>query len=177
MGHHYQDINQYANLGYIAGGASGLRSFAESPRQIMPYALDGTTVWADGRLAGLNALSDFDLVVVITESPETARNWIEQVEPKLGDSPLLMVVSAQLEPLVRPYYDGYPRQVDGLVSGLSGGAAYESTMPRPGLARRFWDAFSFGLPTAVLLILIGGLVNIVIAYLPSRKRAEGEAKP
>jgi hypothetical protein len=176
MGHHYQDINQYANLGYIAGGASGLRSFAESPRQIMPYALDGTTVWADGRLASINALSGFDLLVVITESPETARNWIEQVEPKLGNTPLLMVVSAQLEPLVRPYYDGYPKQVDGLVSGLSGGAAYESTMPRPGLARRFWDAFSFSLPTAVLLILIGGLVNIVIAFLPARKRAEGETK-
>ena len=177
MGHHYQDINQYANLGFIAGGASGLRSFAESPRQIMPYALDGTTVWVDGRLAGISALSDFDLLVVVTESPETARNWIEQVEPQLGDTPLLMVVSAQLEPLVRPYYDGYPKQVDGLVSGLSGGAEYESTMPRPGLARRFWDAFSFGLPTAVLLILIGGLVNIVIAYLPARKRAEGETKP
>ncbi len=177
MGHHYQDINQYANLGYIAGGAAGLRSFAESPRQIMPYALDGSTVWADGRLAGIHALSDFNLVVVITESPETARNWIEQVKPGLGDTPLLMVVSAQLEPLVRPYYDGYPQQVNGLVSGLSGGAAYESTMPRPGLARRFWDAFSFGLPTAVLLILIGGLVNIFIAYLPVRKRVEGETKP
>jgi hypothetical protein len=35
-GHQYLDINQYANLGYIAGG-SGLRSF-EAARQIMPYA-------------------------------------------------------------------------------------------------------------------------------------------
>jgi hypothetical protein len=176
MGHHYQDINQYANLGYIAGGLPGLRSFAEAPQQIMPYALDGSTVWADGRLANVKALSDFKLVVVITENSETARNWIEQVEPKLGDTPLLMVVSAQVEPLVRPYYEGYPKQIEGLVVGLGGGMAYESTMPRPGLVRRFWDAFSFGLPTAVILILIGGLVNIVAAYLPARKRAEGETK-
>jgi hypothetical protein len=49
-------------------------------------------------------------------------------------------------------------------------------MPRPGLARRYWDAFSFGLPAAALLILIGGLVNIIAAYLPARKQAEGEAK-
>lgn len=175
-GHQYLDINQYANLGYIAGGTSGLRSFVEAPRQIMPYALDGSTVWADGRLAGINTLSDFNLVIVITESPDAARNWVEQVEPMLEDTPLLMVVSAQLEPLVRPYYEAYPQQVDGLVAGLSAGVSYESILQRPGLAHRFWDAFSFGLPTAVILILIGSLVSIIVAYLPVRKRDEGVTK-
>lgn len=177
MGHHYENINQYANLGYIAGGLTGLRSFAEAPKQIMPYALNDpevTDIWRGNRLGKVKQISDFDLVVVITESPETAQNWIEQVGPKLGDSPLLMVVSAQAEPLVRPYYEGYPKQVQGLVVGLNGGAAYESTMPRTGIARNFWDAFSFGLPTAVLLILVGSLVNIVLAYLPARKKAEKE---
>jgi hypothetical protein len=175
-GHQYLDINQYANLGYIAGGASGLRSFVESPRQIMPYALDGSTVWTGGRLASINSLSDFDLVLVITESPEAARNWIEQVAPALDDTPLLMVVSAQVEPLVRPYYEAYPQQVDGLVAGLTAGVSYESALQRPGQARRFWDAFSFGLPTAGILILIGSLVSIIAAYLPARKRAEGVTK-
>jgi len=177
MNHQYEGINQYANLGYIAGGISGLRSFAEAPKQLMPYALNDpevSDIWSGTRLGKVKNISDFDLAVVITESPETAQNWIEQVGPKLGNTPLLMVVSAQAEPMVRPYYEGYPKQVQGLVVGLNGGVAYESTMPRTGIARHYWDAFSFGLPTAVLLILVGGLVNIVLAYLPARKKAERE---
>jgi hypothetical protein len=89
----------------------------------------------------------------------------------LDDTPLLMVVSAQVEPLVRPYYEANPQQVDGLVAGLSAGVSYESAMQRPGMARRFWDAFSFGLPTAVILILIGSLVSIVPLTCLLRKRS------
>ena len=181
MGHQYQDTDQYANLGYIGGGLSGLRNFAESPQQIMPYALNAikaedSTVWINGHLSDIQTLSDFDLCVVITESSETARNWIEQVGPALTDTPLLLVVSAQAEPLVRPYFESYPKQVKGMVVGLSGGVSYESSMPRPGLARRFWDAYSYALPTAVFLILIGGLVNIGLAYLPTLKPGQGTVK-
>jgi hypothetical protein len=180
MGHHYQDINQYANLGYIAGGLTGLRSFAETPQQVMPFALNDDPnkkgVWIEGRLANVRQLSDFSLAIVITESPDTARAWIEQVEPKLGKTPLLFVVSAQAEPMLRPYYEGNPRQVDGMIAGLSDGAAYESTMPRTSMARRLWDAFSFGIPAAVLIVLVGSLISIIAVYLPSRKHARGEAE-
>ena len=179
MGHHYQDINQYANLGYIAGGLTGLRSFAETPKLVMPFALNDDPakkgVWVDGRLANVKTLNDFKLAVVITESPDTARAWIEQVGPILGNVPLLLVVSAQAEPMVRPYYEGSPQQVKGLIAGLSDGAAYEGTMPRPSMARRFWDAYSFGIPAAVLIILIGSLISVVAAYLSSRKQAQREA--
>jgi hypothetical protein len=178
MGHHYQDINQYANLGYIAGGTSGLRGFAESPRGILPFALNDDPelegVWADGRLATVQKLTDFALLVVITENPDTARAWIEQVGPLMGDVPMLMVVSAQADPMVRPYYEGSPQQVQGLISGLSGGMAYASIMRPTGLAQTFWDAFSFGIPIAVLIILLGGLASVILAYLPGKPRTKGE---
>jgi hypothetical protein len=180
MGHHYQDINQYANLGYIAGGLTGLRSFAQSPQGVMPYALNGKdatedAVWANGRLAGMTFLSDFNLVLVITENPDTARAWIEQVKPVLGKVPLLLVVSAQAEPMLRPYYESTPKGVDALITGLSGGAAYESTL-RPGIARPYWEALSFGAPVAVFILLIGALAGIILAYLPIRRQTMGEGK-
>jgi hypothetical protein len=176
MGHHYQDVNQYTNLGFIAGGRSGLRLFAEVPQQVLPYSLDNFAVWTDGRLSNVKKISDFSMFVVITESPDTARAWIEQAAPAMGDAPLLMVVSAQAEPLVRPYYAGYPHQVDGLVVGLYGGASYESGMPRPALARRYWDAFSYAIPVVVLLILIGSLVNTLIEQRRERKPTRRETK-
>ena len=87
-----------------------------------------------------------------------------------------MVISAQAEALVRPYYAGTPQQVQGLIVGLSGGAGYESSMPLTGLARRYWDGFSFGLAAAVALMVIAGLVNFLASFLAARRQSEGEAK-
>ena len=68
------------------------------------------------------------MVLVITDDADTARGWIEQVQPKLVDplspTPMTMVVSAQAEPLVYPSYLPFPKQVDGLVSGIAGGAYF-----------------------------------------------------
>jgi len=177
MGHHYLDVNQYTNLGYIAGGLNGIRSFASTPRRVMPFDLQANEVWTATRLSGVAQLSDMSLVVVITESPETARNWIEQAGPLLGSTPLLLVTSAQADPMLQPYYASNPRQVQGMIAGLSGGMAYESTMPRTGQARRSWDAYSYGLPMAILIILFGSLLSVVLAYLPTLRRSKGEAKP
>lgn len=170
--HHYQDVNQYANLGYIPGGAAGLAAFAQAPRQVLPYSLDGSLVWQQGLLQNVQGVGNFALVVVITENPDTARYWIEQVQPALLSTPMVMVLSAQAEPLVRPYYEAIPRQIQGMVTGLAGGAAYEHLMPRDGLARRYWDAYSTGIVAAGLLILLGGIFNAFLRY--TRRKQEGE---
>ncbi|MGE5222508.1 MAG: hypothetical protein ACM3PY_08730, partial [Omnitrophica WOR_2 bacterium] len=180
-----QNLNQstgrpaagYANFGYIPGGASGLLAFAENPRLVLPYDLRSQYAWNSGPLLQVNHLSDFALVMVLTEKPETARNWIEQVQPFLQakKTPLLMVTSAQAEPMVRPYYESSPRQVNGLVSGLAGAAAYETLTGRPSTARTYWDSFGAGLLAAEILILIGGIIYIVIALVSPRKKTESEA--
>jgi len=177
-GHTYQDISQYANLGYVPGGAAGLRSFAESPKRIMPYALNASgdqSVWDVPPLSSVNSLADFDMVAVITENPYTARTWIEQVQPLLGKTPLIMVLSAQAEPVVRPYYEGLPRQVQGFVAGLAGGAAYENMTGRLSTARKYWDAYSLGISVIAAILIIGGLVNLVLALISKQKPKAGEA--
>lgn len=185
--HGYTSGNQYLNLGFIPGGASGLISFAESPQRTLPLTLDGFLAWGSAGqpalppLQGINRLSDFSMVVVIVDNSDVARNWIEQVQPFLmrGDVqvPLVMLTSAQAEPMVRPYYEINPRQVHGLISGMRGGAAYALLIGRGELPRMYWPAFSLGLIVAALLIIIAGLVNLMAAALSVRKRAEGEGSP
>jgi hypothetical protein len=123
-------------------------------------------------LQNVQGVGNFALVVVITENPDTARYWIEQVQPALLSTPMVMVLSAQAEPLVRPYYEAIPRQIQGMVTGLAGGAAYEHLMPRDGLARRYWDAYSTGIVAVGLLILLGGIFNAFLRY--TRRKQEGE---
>lgn len=170
----YVHGQQYLNLGYIPGGPTGLSSFAESPRSILPRTISGEDAWNLQPLMEVRALSDFAAVIAITDSPDTARTWIEQVNPHLGETPLIMVVSAQAEPLVRPYYDSIPRQVDGLVSGLAGGGAYERLTGLNGKVRIYWDAFGYATIAAAVLIVVGAAINIILAMLAQQEQAEGE---
>ena len=164
----------FANLGYIPGGIAGLRAFAETPAQVFPRSLDQQEVWITAPLTTEATLADFTLALVITDNPDTARAWIEQAEPVLKPSPLLMIISAQAEPMIRPYYDS--GQVQGMITGLAGGAAYENKRGRSGLASQYWDAFSASLLVATILILIGGLVNASLASMARNKR-KGEEQP
>ncbi len=175
--HQYIAGQQYVNLGYIPGGAAGLQSFAQTPRLTFPATSAERDIWETAPLQNIASLSDFALVVLITTDPDTARAWIEQVEPHLQQTPFLAVVSAQAEPMVRPYFGTQPdAQVNGIVSGLNGAAAYEVAVGRPNLGRVYWDAYSVGLIVAVGAILVGGLVNISTRILARNTKTQEGAK-
>ncbi len=165
---HLQAGVQYVNLGYLPGGPSGIYYFAGNLQEAIPQAVDGNDAWASPALQDVKQLSDFGLLLVITDNADTARSWVEQTQSAIGDTPVLMVVSAQAEPMVRPYFDS--GQVDGMVTGLTGGKTYEQTYGTTGLARHYWDAFGTGTLAAVLLILVGGAGN---ALLAQRNRIKG----
>ncbi|MEJ2759033.1 MAG: hypothetical protein P8046_11180, partial [Anaerolineales bacterium] len=165
----YVSERQYANLGYVSGGTAGLLNFAISPRQTVP-----NMAWSASPLDVIQSVQDFAMVLVLTDDPDIARSWIEQVQPLLnGQSiPMVMVTSAQAEPLVYPYYLSDPRQVSGLVSGVSGGAYYE-TVISTSLARRYWDGYNVGLLLAVLIIAVGSIINL--ARNPLKGMPEGRS--
>ncbi len=170
--HGYVSGSQYINLGYVPGGVTGLGAFARTPQWVFPNTLNGESAWETEPLKNVTGISDFALVVLITDNPTTARAWVEQVNPELGAVPLVALVSAQAEPMVRPYFDNQQAQIDGLVSGLSGGAAYEVYV-RPNVARTYWDAFNIVLIVAVSAILIGGCITVISTSLAKRKESEG----
>jgi hypothetical protein len=163
----------YTDLGYIPGGTMGLLGLASSPKTVLPYSLDGLNVWAGDPLKTVSKVADFAAVIVITNDPDTARAWIEQVGPSLrtANKPLLMVTSSQAEPLIRPYYEATPSQVQGMVAGLAGGLAYSlaaGSLPQNGL----WDAFSIGVTVSILIILVGGTISLVLMLQAANKKKE-----
>ena len=81
--------------------------------------------------------------------------------------------------MIQPYYASH--QINGLVSGLYGGALAEQqknveqkNAEGTSIARTYWDAYSIGLLLASVLVLGGGLLNLALG---SRDRAAArEAK-
>jgi hypothetical protein len=168
----------FYNLGYIPAGPAGLLAFAADPARMMPYDLQDprpVVIWNSGRLASVNGISDYKLVVVLTDNTDSARAWVEQVEPLLVETtPLLVASSAQVEPMLRPYYENTPRQIDGFVSGLSGGVVYESLTGLPSGVGWSWDSMGAGVLVAAILILAGGIINGTLTTISTIKKETGE---
>jgi hypothetical protein len=169
----YELGTQYVNLGYLPGGAGGIQVFAELPGTTVGEDLFLGNLWEKDALKAVTIenvtkLSRFSAVVVLTDNPDTGRLWIEQAEPSLRPQPMLMVVSAQAEPLIRPYI--VSGQLKGLVSGLEDGTLYESLLASPGQARSYWDAFGVAVLTAELLIMVGGVWGLVAGIRARRAK-------
>ncbi|MFO7583996.1 MAG: hypothetical protein R6W69_04625 [Anaerolineales bacterium] len=168
--HTYRLGEQFVDLGYLPGDAVGIRSFAVSPREALSLSGIGVSFWDLPVLSDVQALSDFSALIVVTDNPDTGRIWVEQAGPLLQDKPLLMVISAQAEPMLIPYYDS--GQVRGLLTGLSGGLNYEAEREYSGQAHTYWDAYGFGLMAIQSLILIGGLWSLATGIYARRKERE-----
>ena len=176
--HNYTAGEQYINMGFIPGGAAGLLSLAVNPQGTIPFSTDGVEAWethshdALPPLRGIEKITDFSMVLVIVDDPDISRAWIEQVQPFLSgegsQTPLAMVISAQSEPLVRPYYQASPQQVQGYVAGIYGGASYARLTGRIGKLGNYWNAFSTGLTVAALLIAIGSVINVINVLMSRR---------
>jgi len=90
----------------------------------------------------------------------------------LQDTPLIAIVSAQVEPILKPYTGGTEAQIQGMVGGIVDGAAYEQITGNPMLAREYWDALNYSLITTIGIILLGGLANGVSNL--TRQRGQGK---
>ena len=148
------DLSQKTeNLGYLAGGSTGLLGFALHPAIVIRKGWDGQPAWSKPALEGISSLDHFAAVFVLSENADISRDWIEQVQPRLGNVPLLIATSAQTGPLLEPFTAS--GQVRGLVAGISGAAAYENILGKPSEGSGLWGLYLAGQLLAVLVILLG----------------------
>ena len=143
------------NLGYLPGESTGILSFAMNPHAAKPLAKN------------VNAYSDYALVILLTDRAESARAWVEQTSPYDNGRPLVVISSAQAAPMIQPYL--ISGQVNGLVSGLHGGAELEDELSLPGSARVYWDAYNFAMIAVAAMIFIGAIWNFALGRRARRQ--------
>ena len=158
----------YIHLGYLAGGPTAVQLFAAAPLDtfapgfLLPEDLTANSVWDSPILKGIKHLSDFSLIVVITSGTEGARSWAEQASPWVGETPLIMAISAGAAPIVRPYYEALESSVDGILTGLPAAVGYAKLMGHEGDAHSRWDAYGMGLHIVELILLAGVIYGIAM---------------
>ncbi len=172
----YQLGKQYVDLGYLPGGLAGVYDFAQNPKAAMPLDVDGSQAWQTAPLQGFAHFSDFASIIILTDSAEAGRVWIEQAGPLRGNASLVIVSSSQAGPMLMPY--AASGQVDGLINGLNDASKVEQANgedkenQRLGLAGRYWDAYSVGLLLAAVMIILGSLWSLVSGLQARRPERE-----
>jgi len=172
--HNYQSGATYLNLGYLSGGQMGIRAFAQSPASAAPLDINSQAAWAMPPLQGVTSLDQFAAIILIVDDADAARTWVEQTEGARGAIPIIVVSSAQSAPMIQPYFNS--GQVAGIVSGLYGGAIFETQYNngRPGAARSYWDAYSMGMLFALVLAFGGAIVNVGLNLRERSAMREGK---
>ena len=178
------------NLGYLPGGQSSLQAFALDMRQAAPAGYRETAnvlyyvglldklaispVWRTEVLKEIHSLQQTAAVFVATDSADTARVWIEQVQPLLGGKPMLIIASAQAAPMLEPYVAS--GQVKGMLSGFKDGLAYQAYLQQAGPDRQsgLLAAYTMGAGFAVLCAIIGGILSLLqLIYKQNKRKARG----
>jgi uncharacterized integral membrane protein len=154
----YDISSKTENLGYLSGGSIGLLGFALHPMSAIQNGWDGQPAWSKPALEGITSLDQFSAVLVLSENADISRDWIEQVQPRLGTAPLLIATSAQTGPLLEPY--SASGQVKGLVAGISGAVAYENMTGKRSEGSNLWGLYLAGQIVAVLVILLGLILRV-----------------
>jgi hypothetical protein len=173
--HEVENGRNYIHLGYLSGGPTAVQLFSIAPKEavlkgfMLPSDLEIQSGWEAPILRDVERLSDFGMVAVITAGTDNARIWAEQAHPWLEDTPMVMVLSAGAEPMIRPYFESLNPQIDGILTGLPAAVAYEQINNRPGQALNRWNAFGSGV-LAVEIILAAGLVYGLIGWVIERRQ-------
>ena len=119
-----------AQIGFIPGANAALRSVAISP---VNTSSQPRLTAQDTGIRPTQDINAFDLIIQITASPTSSREWVEQVASR-SDVPLIVAASGAAAPLLRPYEQ--TRQIRVLLAGYPDALAYEYLLSQQGPAIR-----------------------------------------
>ncbi len=170
----YLSKEKFQILGYLPGGQSGMQGLLHDFKGSLPVGLNLKRTAEMSGLTGVASLNDFTAIMILTDNPDTARTWVEQIKPQLTKPVIWMAVSSQAVVLVRPYVRS--GQIDGLISGVYGAASFEQIIQQPGAAAQIWNGYYTALMLAIVMIIAGGFVNFIgFSILRARMKREKSA--
>ncbi len=156
----YRDAygQSYANLGFVAGQAAGVRLLAQSLETAAPGDFYGTPLSRVDVAEGLYSAQSFGLVIELTATSDSMRWWVEQAGAPLG-IPVAAGVSASVAPWAKTYFETEPKLLVGLLGGVPDAAMYDAYLQgRDDLSGPFsarLDSLLAGHLLLICLILVG----------------------
>ena len=154
---------QYIHLGYLPPHPVSLQAFVSNPMGGTTLLGTGTSADQAGRGGRIERFDDLDLIVTISDAQEHVRWLIEQVGSQRAIR-IVAGVSAASAPYIQPYYGSAGlNQLEGMLVGLAGAAAYEElsgATVRPN-ARELMGMQGAAQIVLAGIVLLGGVRSLV----------------
>lgn len=101
---------------------------------------------------------NYDRIIILTDSFNGGKNWLELVEPFISpETLLLMVASTQEATMFLPYYDS--SQLDGLLAGFSESTLYNNALGKPS-SLSINQSYQAGLLIMVACFVVGIITSV-----------------
>lgn len=142
------------NLGYLAGGETAVKNFAESPHLAFSVDQRGNKVSELKIMAGIGHIKDFALIIDFQTGSPGYQDFLRQVQGPYGVKYAAGIVTVSV-PNVMPFVQS--GQISGLLQGLRGAAEYELLLETPGSGAAKMDAQSLGHMLIILFIIVGNV--------------------
>lgn len=154
------------NLGYLPGGAIGLRWLGECLDESANCdKIFGTPFSANQQ----SELENIALIIVLTADRQNLVNWIEQVGTP-SEQPVVAGVTQALAPSAAPYFAAH--QLAGVLNGIPGTAVYQQEYLTDTPTADVQKLFSAQVSAQMLLIvvmLLGALIYILSGIITQRR--------
>jgi hypothetical protein len=175
----YRYGEDYVNLGLRTGAESALRLLVAQPLwATFPRDFQEGELSANMPLIQeAGTLDDVALLVVIAGEEDRVTAWLEQVRSRYPDKPCLLIVPAELLPLVQPYLDARMIAPDAVLRGFPAAVEYVAWLDRNEGIKLYTDLPLERRQNIVVIaeivlvgvILVGNLVELVAWLLGLRK--------
>jgi hypothetical protein len=140
-------------LGYLPGARLGLYNASLGSPLSFIAGLDGDPAQQDEV-----TFFNYDVMIIMVDSLQSARNWIELVVPSLNGKPVLFISSTQEVGMLLPYVDS--AQIDGLIAGLQDSSLYAATLGEKTQSATLWRSYQAGLLVMLGLMLVGIVIRL-----------------
>ena len=155
---------KFVNLGYIAGGETGIRAFATNVKMV-EYDQYGNPTANMPVMQGLNTASDLAVVISFPWIVSAVTNPLNQfVAP--GYTKVIEAVTSVMRTSVTPFLE--TGSLSAVIAGLTGAAEYEHLTGALGTGSLSMDAQTLAHILVISLIIVG---NVGFAYTVLKRRA------
>jgi hypothetical protein len=173
----------YFVLGYLPGGAVGVRAFTNALMATDFNALNVQTTFKvdiEGKESGLTDISIASLrknpAFILTESAEDVRDWVEQYrsQPPLDPLRIILFSSVSASAVAQTYASSEGGRIVGPLVGLSDAMIYRAQQhPLQGneqvFATQRWNSIALAALLASLIILIGAIIAPLRSLFTTRR--------
>lgn len=152
----YTANEDYVYLGFKEGRQATINGMATDIRGTFDdQAADGTPLDDIEIMNGIRAVSDFELLVMVSAGFPGIKEYVQQVQSR-GDVKMMGACTAVSTTDYTPYYN--TGQLVGLVGGMAKAAEYEVLVGKVGTAAEGTDVLNVGHLVVILAILFGNFI-------------------